>query len=203
MSFHFCPWSHPFMLLNIRFQLPALCLWPGKWSPLDQRQLKQAPERQPLAQCHNLAGHQQPSHCQDWYQGHHADDHRSQKPGPEGCVGIGNFFFSDFIKLGQQWPRGGRSRFVTERLYQQDKPWGDGVKKQCLALTHYLHWGAPWAMNSTPICSVAITNAVHVEQGVHRKDNLCLADQPWIKVIWNNYQLTIKAFEYLEEYWHN
>lgn len=57
----------PLMLFNMWFQIPALCVRPGKRGPLDQRQFKQAPKWQPLAQCHHLQGHQQPPHCQDWH----------------------------------------------------------------------------------------------------------------------------------------
>lgn len=201
MSFHSSLWLHPLMSLNIWFQLPALCVWPGKWSPLNQRQLKQAPERQPLAQCHHLQGHQQPPHRQDWYQGHHADDHRSQKPGPEGCVGIVNLYIfgGDFIKLGQQWPRGERSRFVSERLHPQNKPSRGGGEKATLGSQSLPPLTYPRARYSTPMCSVAITNCVRVEQGVHRKDHLCLADQHWIKVN----QLTRWKPFWLEGYWHN
>lgn len=175
MSFHSRPRLHPLTLLNIWFQLPALRVWPGKWSPLDQRQLEQTPERQPLAQCHNLQGHQQPPHRQDWYQGHDADDDGSQKPGPEGCVGIVNLYF--FIKLGRRWPRGEGSRFVTERFAPAGETLEGWRGKKTMLGPHSLPpLRYPWAKNRTIVCSVANTNAVHAERGVHRKDYLCLAD---------------------------
>lgn len=171
----FLPMVAFLMLLKIWFQLPALCVWLGQWSPFDQRQLQQAPERQPLAQRHNLQGHQQPPHCQDWYQDHHTDDHRSQKSGPEGYVGVHFYIhtqsFFDFSKLGHQQPRGERIRFVAEILQ-------GCMENAMLGPLLITATEVPLRKSSTPIRSVANTNGVQVERRIHRIAHLWFADQP-------------------------